>query len=242
MKAIILAAGRGTRMGALTDNCPKPMLKVKGKNLLEWKLDALPAEVDEVIFVVGYLKEVIMNYFKDTYENESARKINIQYIEQTVLDGSAGAVMLCRDLIKNSGDEKFLVLMGDDIYNEKDLRILADQNCALLGMPVDNKYGGGKIVTDVNNKVLGLDEGLSKFEREEGVHYKEYANTGAYVLPASFFDCTMIKVKENEYGLPHTILSAENKKLLPEIHLSEGTFWIQITSPESIVEAEGLLS
>ena len=49
MIAIILAAGRGTRMAPLTDDLPKPMLIVLGKNIIEWKLEALPKEVNEII-------------------------------------------------------------------------------------------------------------------------------------------------------------------------------------------------
>ena len=54
MKAIILAAGRGTRMGNLTEEIPKPMLLYKGKNLIEYKIDILPEEINEVLIVVGY--------------------------------------------------------------------------------------------------------------------------------------------------------------------------------------------
>ena len=67
MQAVILAAGLGTRMGKLTKNTPKPMLKLDGKNLLEWKIERLPKEVDEVILVVGYKSEVIKKYFYHCY-------------------------------------------------------------------------------------------------------------------------------------------------------------------------------
>ena len=54
MQAVILAAGRGVRMGKLTENTPKPMLSLFGKPMLEWKLEMLPRVIDEVIFVIGY--------------------------------------------------------------------------------------------------------------------------------------------------------------------------------------------
>ena len=59
MQVVILAAGRGTRMGDLTSDTPKPLLKVKDKTLLEYKLDVLPDSISEVIFVIGYKQEQI---------------------------------------------------------------------------------------------------------------------------------------------------------------------------------------
>ncbi|KKQ79283.1 MAG: hypothetical protein UT03_C0063G0001, partial [Candidatus Moranbacteria bacterium GW2011_GWD2_38_7] len=63
MQIVILAAGRGTRMKDLTDNVPKPMLQINGKPILAYKLEALPEEIDEVIFVVGYFGNQIQQYF-----------------------------------------------------------------------------------------------------------------------------------------------------------------------------------
>lgn len=68
MKIVILAAGKGARMNDLTNMTPKPLLKYEGKNLLEHKLDALPENITEIIFVIGYLGDQIKEYFKDSYK------------------------------------------------------------------------------------------------------------------------------------------------------------------------------
>ena len=65
MQAVILSAGRGTRMGVLTDSMPKPMLTVLGKTLLEHKFDILPSEVDEIILIVGNMGGLIQKHFVD---------------------------------------------------------------------------------------------------------------------------------------------------------------------------------
>ena len=59
MFTVILAAGKGTRMGDLAKETPKPMLRVLGKTLLEHKLEMLPESITDVIIVVGYLKDKI---------------------------------------------------------------------------------------------------------------------------------------------------------------------------------------
>ncbi len=78
MQAVILAAGRGTRMGALTEHTPKPMLLVNGRPVLEYIFDSLPEEIDEVIIVVGYLGSVIQKHFGGFYKGKK-----ILYVEQS---------------------------------------------------------------------------------------------------------------------------------------------------------------
>ena len=67
MQVVILAAGHGTRMEELTTRVPKPMLDVAGKPLLEYKLEALPDEIDEIVIVTGYLGDFIKRHFGSSY-------------------------------------------------------------------------------------------------------------------------------------------------------------------------------
>ena len=62
MKAIILAAGRGSRMKDLTDERPKCLVELRGKPLLEWQLEALrEAGINEIAIVTGYKRELLVN-------------------------------------------------------------------------------------------------------------------------------------------------------------------------------------
>jgi UDP-N-acetylglucosamine diphosphorylase / glucose-1-phosphate thymidylyltransferase / UDP-N-acetylgalactosamine diphosphorylase / glucosamine-1-phosphate N-acetyltransferase / galactosamine-1-phosphate N-acetyltransferase len=229
MQVVILAAGRGTRMGILTDNCPKPMLKVSGKNLLEYKLEALPKEIDEVIFVVGYLKDVIIDYFGSEFTINN-RKFNIKYVEQITLNGTMGSLALCKDVLK----DKFMVLMGDDIYDKSDLQNLCLYDNAILAIEGDNLPG--KIISSKDMYLVGIKEGYMSVG--EGL---EYINCGAYILDKNIFEQEMQMVKLGEYGLPHTIVQKVlDSKGEYKVKVVLAKSWIQITDPESISLAENL--
>lgn len=112
MKAIILCGGLGTRLGEFTKQIPKPMLLVKGKPMLEYEIEYLKKYgITDIILAVGYLKEQIIDYFKDGKEFE----VNINYSIDNQL-GTGGAIK------KVNLTEDFIVLNGDtfvevNIYN-----------------------------------------------------------------------------------------------------------------------------
>ena len=85
MKAVILAAGKGTRMKELTSELPKPMLRIQGKPILEHIVDGLKAAgIREIFIVTGWRADVIERYFGDG--NRWGMKI--QYGRQVVQDGT----------------------------------------------------------------------------------------------------------------------------------------------------------
>lgn len=226
MIAIILASGRGVRMGALTENTPKPMLKVLGKNLIEWKLEALPEVISEIVLIVGYKKEIIMDYFGSNWQG-----IPITYIEQKVLDGTGGAIAICKDVIK----DKALFLYGDDIYNKEDLEKLCDFKFA-MGVYDDGEKGLAKKgqILEKDGVLVGINEGTVQTGIPSSLIF-----TGAGVISKEYFNYPAVKFSETEYGLPHTLVLVS--KDIP-VHTVRATKWIQITAPESLAEAEEILS
>lgn len=107
MKAVILAAGKGTRMKELTNEIPKPMLRVHGKPILEHILSGLlAAGIREVFIVTGYKAEVIENHFGDG----SKWNARIAYGRQLVQDGTGKAPELAREFV---GSDNFLLTYGD---------------------------------------------------------------------------------------------------------------------------------
>lgn len=228
MQAIILAAGRGTRMGSLTDTLPKPMLTVNGKSLIEHKLDALPTEITEVIFVVGYLGEVIREAFGNSFRGRS-----IKYVEQVVLNGSMGAVALAQPLITG----RFIVMMGDDLYGTEDVKKVCEvSDWGVVVEPTEAMASGGRVVMGEGDEVLDIIEG-----EHQGT--SGFMNTNLFVLDTRIFEYPMIPkmAGSDEYGLPQTVLAAVHAGHIP-LHAIRATSWIQVTAPEDLARAEELIS
>src|ERR1700757_5017182 len=128
-KAVILAAGRGTRMRELTADLPKPMIEVRGKPVLQHIVEGLrDGGVRRVLIVVGYHADAVQNFFGDG----SRSNIAIQYAKQTVQDGTGRVVDLARDFV---GNRPFILAYGDilvDPENYKRVVNLPDDVDAIL--------------------------------------------------------------------------------------------------------------
>lgn len=107
MKAVILAAGKGTRMGDLTDELPKPMLRVHDRPILEHIITGLrEAGIQEISIITGWQAEVIENHFREGAD----LGVSISYTRQEVQDGTGKASELAREFV---GKEAFLLTYGD---------------------------------------------------------------------------------------------------------------------------------
>lgn len=222
MQIVILAAGRGTRMNNLTDNVPKPMLEIKGKPILAYKIEALPKEIDEVILVVGYHKDQIMDYFGNSYDG---RKIT--YVEQKNLDGTGGAIHLAKDILKG----KFLVMMGDDLYATEDIKNIMKHELAVLGLEVMDPERFGIIMTNEKGEVVDIVE-------KPKIPGPALANIGLYVLNEDFFNYPLVDIGKGEFGLPQTMMLMKNKYA---IHTEKASHWFPIGNPEDLEKAQDVI-
>jgi dTDP-glucose pyrophosphorylase len=105
-KAVVLAAGRGTRMGEITTGTPKAMLDVRGRPMLEHVLNGLAdVGIESFFLVVGYRREMIEEHFRNW-------KLPIEFRVQDPVDGTGSATRLAREFV---GDDAFLLTYGDII-------------------------------------------------------------------------------------------------------------------------------
>jgi len=228
MQAVILAAGRGTRMVELTSAVPKPMLEVAGRPLLEYKLEALPEEVDEVVLIIGYLGHVIRSRFGARYDDK-----RISYVEQKAQSGTADALWSAKNILK----DRFLVLNGDDIYPKEDIEtvIAPGDVWRLLVQQKEDLGRSGSVELDQDGHVLAIVEG--DHDAEKGI-----ASTNMFLLDSRLFSQPMTLMREGhlEFGLPQTIIAAA-KNIGVTIEPVYTTDWIEINTPTDLVHAGNVL-
>ena len=218
MQAVIMAAGRGSRMGKITEDTPKPLLVVKNKTILEHKFDALPDSINEVIVVINYLGEKIKNHLGDRFNNK-----DIVYIEQKDMFGTAGALWQAKHLLEN----KFLVVNGDDFYNLSEMNQLVKNDLA-MGLS-RNKF--------IGDTLLSIKVGDSG--EVQGWNFEKAENSliinGAYVLDKRIFNYEPEQIGKGEFGLPHTILKMSRDYPIKGIIMD---YWYPLNTPEDIKEFE----
>lgn len=182
MEAIILAAGRGTRMRPLSDTTPKPMLPIAGEPMAARVADAaVAAGARKLVFVIGYRSADVEAHFGTEY-----RGVPVEYAVQETRAGTADAVLTAIDHVEG----EFAVLNGDNVYDERNLSELFDTVPAVGYTRVESPEEYGVISTD-GGTVTGIVE-------KPANPPSNLANTGAYAFPASARD--LLDVPESERG------------------------------------------
>src|SRR5438874_13270221 len=204
-KAVMLAAGRGTRMRELTAGLPKPMIEVRGKPVLQHIVEALrDAGVRQFLIIVGYRADAVQNFFGDG----SRYNINIQYATQVVQDGTGRVVDLARNF---ASDSPFVLSYGDilvDPANYKRLLDLPDDVEAIISVTRGEDVSqGGAVFLNERMELLDLRE-----KAKPGEATSPWYNAGIYTFRPSIFDFTA-KLKPSprgEYELPIQIAALPN--------------------------------
>ncbi len=222
-QAVILAAGKSTRTWPLTLTKPKPLLKVMNREIIRHNLDALQGLVDEVIVIVGFKKEMIIDEI-----GHKQGKLPIQYTEQKSQLGTGHALKQVEKLIK----DRFLVIGGDDIFSKKDIKSCLKHKYAVLGCKVENPSRFGIFV--LNNKEV------KKVVEKPKNFVSDLANTGLYVFDKAVFSHKLRKSQRGEYEIVDYInmLVKKEKVVLEEVKgrwLSVGYPWDLLTANNDLV-------
>jgi len=216
MKAVILAAGEGARMGPFTASVPKVMIPVGNRPLLESTVQALVENgVRDLVLVVGYRRERIQSHFQDG----KAFHARITYVTQTKQLGTAHAVAEARPHL----DGPFLVLNGSNLV---DGRFVED----LLG-------SGGKPAVLITQSERPRSYGVATVEGDRLVAITEkpvemisnLINTGAYALDERIFEEIDRLAKDGKHDLPSAVSALAERTPVLAIR-TEGT-WVDALYP-----------
>ena len=155
-KAVLLAAGKGTRMRELTNELPKPMIAVRGKPILLHIVEGLRAAgITHFLIVVGWRADVVSDYFGDG----SNFGVSVEYATQVVQDGTGRVVELAKDF---AGADPFVLSYGDILIEPANYRRLVELGDAEAFVSVKHNPGeiakGGAIFVDESFTVTDVRE------------------------------------------------------------------------------------
>jgi bifunctional UDP-N-acetylglucosamine pyrophosphorylase/glucosamine-1-phosphate N-acetyltransferase len=222
IQAVIMAAGKSTRTWPLTLTKPKPLLKVMNKEIIKHNLDALQGLVGEVIIIVGFKKEMIIEEIGHKYG-----KLKIRYAEQKTQLGTGHALKYVEKLIKG----KFIVMGGDDIFSKKDIKACLRHKYAVLGCKVEDPGRFGVFV------VKGKE--VKKVVEKPKKLVSDIANAGLYVFDKSVFKFKLRKSQRGEYEIIDYI-NALIKKERVVCENVKGR-WLAVGYPWDLIEANSVL-
>ena len=222
IQAVIMAAGKSTRTWPLTLTKPKPLLKVMNKEIIKHNLDALQGLVGEVIIIVGFKKEMIIEEIGHKYG-----RLKIRYAEQKTQLGTGHALKCVERLIKG----KFIVIGGDDIFSRKDIKACLSHKIAVLGCKVEDPGRFGVFVVK-GKEVKKVVEKPRKF-------VSDIANAGLYVFDKSVFKFKLRKSQRGEYEIIDYI-NALIKKERVVCENVKGR-WLSVGYPWDLIEANNVL-
>jgi len=222
-KAVILAAGKGTRMGEITKLLPKHLIEVNNRPFLYYVIQNLKdIGLTDLCIVVHYKKEHIEAFVKE-------HSIKATLIDQGEPLGTAHAIKCTKDFV---GNDNFIVVMGDNYYSGEDIKkmLIDDNYCYVAGMKhsCPEKYG----------VIVKKDDFLIRMPEKPKEFVSDLINIAMYKFTPEIFD-VIDKIKRSvrgEYEINDAIMLLANRKKVKVIEIIND--WIDLGCPEDIPKAE----
>ncbi|MBB88611.1 MAG: glucose-1-phosphate thymidylyltransferase [Euryarchaeota archaeon] len=218
-EALILAAGKGTRMWPLTENNPKPLLPLCGKSIIEQQIFSLKnIGVKKIHILIGHRMKEISDLLGDGKKYD----VEINYIVQSEQKGTGHAVSLAKNHVKG----QFFCLNGDTLINEENLKLLAKNN-GKIAMLITNVSDGEKFgaVKSKKGKLLSI--------VEKGIKGNASINAGIYLFNEKIFD-SLKTIKKSIRGE----IELTDALMLNEVYTVEYKgFWKDIGTPWDLLTA-----
>jgi dTDP-glucose pyrophosphorylase len=233
-RAVLLAAGRGTRMRELTSDLPKPMIKVRGKPILLHIIEGLQAAaIKNFLIIVGYHSEAVRNYFGDG----TCFGLRINYTTQAVQDGTGRVVNLARDFV---GDSAFILGYGDILVDRNDYKSIielgSDVEAIIAVKRGEDISKGGAVFLNDQMELVELRE-----KPQPGEATSEWYNAGLYAFRPSIFEFTakLQPSPRGEYELTDAVRNlAHSGRKVKALELTGE--WADVRDPEIVARLNAL--
>lgn len=240
MKAVILAAGVGSRIRPLTDNTPKSLLKVGEKTILERMIDNLIAvEIKEIAVVTGYLEEQIKDFISQKYPDLKVTFIRNDVYETT---NTAYSLNLTKDFV---GDDEFIKFDADVVFEKQVLERLINSHsdsslCIDKNIHLDKEEV--KVITEEGEKVLQVGKKLDPtLSKGESIGIEKISKEASKVLFEELAKVLSDPAKQQEYYDDSYTTLVE--KGLPFYATDiTGLKWVEIDTHEDYERANSLFS
>ena len=233
-KAMVLAAGRGTRMGELTRDVPKPMLPLNGKPMIEHIVRRLQeAGVREILMAVGYRGDAIEEHFRVGFGG-------ISFVVQEVAEGTAAAVRLGREFV---GGDPFILTYGDIICAAANYSGIFEtrERCNAAAAPgvkyADDPWQGAAVYCDETGAVTKIVE-----KPPRGTSTTHWNSAGLYAFSPEIFDeiATVRRSPRGEYEITTAIEQLIEHGRPVQMFEMTGA-WRDVGRPEDLAVADEIL-
>lgn len=222
MKVVILAAGQGIRMRPLTIQTPKPLLKVNSKPILDYILESLPSEIDEVIIAVKYLGNLIKKHI-----GTKKHGMRIRYVQGSN-KGTAYSFLATQKYLRS---ERFLVVNGDELTDSLDIANCLEKDFSILVFKPDHPSACGMAY-------LRKDGTIAKIVEKPTRTKSKLAVNGVMVINTDIFNYTP-QLSKGEFYLSIMVGHfARDHKLFP-VKLKRTI--IGISTPDDLIRAGKIL-
>lgn len=221
--ALLMAGGEGKRLRPLTNDTPKPLLKIGGKPIIEYNIDRLiHVGVKQLKLSINYLGDQLVDYFGDG----SVKNANIEYIREDKPLGTIGSILLIDNFIHDD-----IIVMNSDLLTNIDF---ADFFKVFKESDADMAVAATSYHVDVPYAVLEVNEENRVSSLKEKPRYTYYSNAGIYILKKSLLKM----IPEGEFyditDLMDAMIST-NKKLVTYPIMG---YWLDIGKHEDFKQAQ----
>ena len=219
----IMAGGFGKRLSPLTIDCPKPMLELNGKPILETTIENFKSYgFRNFIISTHFLPEVIKEYFKDG----SQMDVNINYVHESNPLGTAGAL----GLLPNSMPDKPIIMINGDVLTNLDFKKLLEYHNS-------NSFNATVVVRDYEHQVpFGViqSEDFKIKDIVEKPSYKYFVNAGIYVLSPNFYKSVIAEERIDMPDLLRKFINYDDGVGIYPLH----EYWTDIGNPDDFNRAK----